>query len=97
MTSLAGLPASLLSVPARAARAHCTCRTISSHVLECRNGIVPHTEIGTSADALECGVHGHLTVRYANGRSRMVRGAFEPERRPFTGLTEIIPASAGQV
>jgi hypothetical protein len=75
----------------------CTRRTIPSHVLECRFGIQPFQEIGSAADSLECGVHGHLTVHSANGRSRMVRGAFLPERRPFTGLAEIIPASAGQV
>jgi len=66
-------------------------------VLECRNGVEPTQEYGTSADSLECGMHGHLTIHYANGRSRPVRGAFLPERRPFTGLTHIIPASAGQM
>lgn len=58
---------------------------------------MPEVEHGTAADALECGKYGHLYVHYANGRSRPVRGAFLPERRPFTGLTEIIPSSAGQV
>ena len=54
-------------------------------------------EYGSAADSLECGKHGHMTVQGADGRSRRVRGAFMPERRPFTGLTETIPASAGQV
>jgi len=71
-------------------------RTIAAHVLECRNGLVAPVEYGSAADSLECGKHGHMTVQGADGRSRRVRGAFMPERRPFTGLTETIPASAGQ-
>jgi hypothetical protein len=71
-------------------------RTIAAQVLECRSGAQQPREHGSAADALECGLYGHLMVHYANGRSRPVRGAFLPERRPFTGLTHIIPASAGQ-
>ena len=54
-------------------------------------------EYGSAADTLECGIHGHLRVQYANGQSRLVRGAFMPERRPFSGLKDTIPASACQV
>ena len=71
-------------------------RTIAAHVLECRNGIASLQELGSSADSLECGIHGHLTVHYSNGKSRPVRGAFLPERRPFTGLRQLVPPSAGQ-
>lgn len=72
-------------------------RTLAASSLEGRHGVEQPLALGCAADTLECRTHGHLTITAQDGSTRIVRGAFYPDRRPFSGLRHVIAPNASHV